>query len=140
MTTKKFSTSWKGSIQPRKQHKYRHNAPLHVRQKLVHIHLSSELRKKYGTRAAQAHKGDRVKVQRGKFKRQEGKIGKVDLKRERIFIDGFEYTKKGGNKVPISFKPSNLMIVVLEMADKRRKLGKEKIKSIKSKTPEEAKK
>ncbi|MEK6863112.1 MAG: 50S ribosomal protein L24 [Nanoarchaeota archaeon] len=141
MTPKKFSTHWKSSVQPRKQHKFRHNAPLHVRQKLVHIHLSPELRKKYGTRAAQAHKGDRVKVLRGKFKKQEGKIEKVDLKRERIFIAGLEYTKKNGNKVPISFRPSNLMITVLEMADKRRKLGKEKIKEkIKSKSSEESKK
>ncbi len=126
MTQKKFSTHWKSSVQPRKQRKYRHNAPLHVRQKLVHVHLSSELRKKHGTRAAQARKGDKVKVLRGKFRRQEGKVERVNLKRERVFIGGLEYTKKDGAKVPAGFHPSNLLITVLDMSDKRRKFGKEK--------------
>lgn len=137
MTHKKFSTHWKSSTQPRKQRKYRYNAPLHVRQKLVHVHLSSELRKKHGTRAAQVRKGDKVKVMRGKFKRQEGKVERVNLKRERVFISGLEYTKKNGSKVPVSFHPSNLLITVLELSDKRRKFGAEKNKEkAKSKSEE----
>ena len=136
MTKKKFSTSWKRSSQPRKQRKYRYNAPLHVRQKLVHVHLSRDLRKKYGTRAVQVRKGDKVKVMRGKFKKQEGKVERVNLKRERIFVTGLEYTKKNGSKVPVAFNPSNLMITVVDTNDKRRKLGKEKLESkMKAKTP-----
>ena len=136
MTKKKFSTSWKRSSQPRKQRKYRYNAPLHVRQKLVHVHLSRDLRKKYGTRAVQVRKGDKVKVMRGKFKKQEGKVERVNLKRERIFVTGLEYTKKNGSKVPVAFNPSNLMITVVDTNDKRRKLGKEKLESkMKVKTP-----
>jgi len=128
---KKFSTSWKRSTQPRKQRKYRYNAPLHVRQKLVHVHLSSELRQKHGSRAMQVRKGDKVKVLRGKFRKQEGKVERVELKRERIFVTGMEYTKKNGTKVPVPLKSSNLMIVVLDMADKRRKSGKEKLQKTK---------
>ena len=127
MEAKKFSTSWKRSTQPRKQRKFRYNAPLHVRQKLVHVHLSSELRQKQGTRAMQVRKGDKVKVLRGKFRKQEGKVERVELKRERVFVTGMEYTKKNGTKVPVALRPSNLMIVALEMADKRRKTGKEKL-------------
>ena len=126
MTEKKFSTAWKRSTQPRKQRKYRYNAPLHVRQKLVHVHLSKDLRQKQGTRAMQIRKGDKVKVLRGKFKKQEGKVERVELKRERVFITGMDYTKKNGTKILVPFKPSNLMIVVLDLADKRRKAGKEK--------------
>ena len=127
MESKTFSSSWKGSTQRRKQRKYRYNAPLHVRQKLVHVHLSKELRQKQGTRAMQVRKGDKVKVLRGKFKKQEGKVERVLLKRGLAYVTGMEYTKKNGTKVPVPFQPSNLMIVALDMADKRRKAGKEKV-------------
>ncbi|HLD40074.1 MAG TPA: 50S ribosomal protein L24 [Candidatus Nanoarchaeia archaeon] len=127
MNNEKFSTSWKRSTQARKQRKFRYNAPLHVRQKLVHVHLSPELRQKQGTRAMQVRKGDKVKVLRGKFRKQEGKVEKVELKRERVFVTGMDYTKKNGTKIPVPLRPSNLMIVVLDMADKRRKAGKEKL-------------
>lgn len=126
MTKKTFSTHWKRSTQPRKQRKFRYNAPLHVQQKLVHVHLSKDLRQKHNTRAMQVRKGDKVKVLRGKFKKQEGKVERVWLKRERVFITGMDYTKKNGTKVQVPFQPSNLMIVALDMADKRRKAGKEK--------------
>src|SRR3990167_8515877 len=142
MDKKKFSTSWKRSTQPRKQRKYRYNAPLHVRQKLVHVHLSRELRQKHGTRAIQVRKGDKVKVLRGKFKKQEGKVERVELKRERVFVTGMDYTKKNGTKILVPLKPSNLMIVVLDMTDKRRTAGKEKVqkmKETKSKSNEESK-
>ena len=127
MNNEKFSTSWKRSTQARKQRKFRYNAPLHVRQKLVHVHLSPELRQKQGTRAMQVRKGDKVKVLRGKFRKQEGKVERVELKRERVFVTGMDYTKKNGTKILVPLRPSNLMIVVLDMADKRRKAGKEKL-------------
>ncbi|MEK6809572.1 MAG: 50S ribosomal protein L24 [Nanoarchaeota archaeon] len=144
MENKKFSTHWKRSTQPRKQRKYRYNAPLHIRQKLVHVHLSKDLRQKQGTRAMQVSKGDKVKVLRGKFRKQEGKVERVELKRERVFITGMDYTKKNGTKIQVPFQPSNLMIVVLDTADKRRKAGKEKsqksqkMKETKSKSNEES--
>ena len=137
MEAKKFSTSWKASSQPRKQRKYRYNAPLHVRQKLVHVHLSKELRQKHGSRAMQVRKGDKVKVLRGKFRKQEGKVERVELKRERVFVTGMDYTKKNGTKILVPLRPSNLMIVVLEMADKRRKAGKAKLQKKESKSKSE---
>ncbi|MEK6899546.1 MAG: 50S ribosomal protein L24 [Nanoarchaeota archaeon] len=140
MKSKRFSTHWNSSVKARKQHKYRANAPLHVKQKLLHVHLSSELRKKHNTRAAQVRKGDKVKVLRGKFKGQEGKVERVNLKREQVFIGGMDYTKKNGSKVPLAFHPSKIMIVSLEMNDKRRKFGKDKLNAKKNKSPEENKK
>jgi large subunit ribosomal protein L24 len=63
MAEKKFSISWRKSIKPRKQRLFRFNAPLHVKQKLMHVHLSPELRKKYNLRNIGLKKGDKkVKV------------------------------------------------------------------------------
>ena len=70
----KFSGSWVKSKQPRKQRKYRYNAPLHIRQKFVGAHLSRELRKKYGKRSASLRKGDNVKIMRGQFRNKSGKV------------------------------------------------------------------
>lgn len=79
----------------------------------------------------QVRKGDKVKVLRGKFKKQEGKVERVDLKRERVFVTGMDYTKKNGTKIMVPLRPSNVMVVALDMADKRRKAGKEKLQKTK---------
>ena len=119
-------------MQPRKQRKYRYNAPIHVRQKFMHSHLSPELRKKYLQRSLQVRKGDKVKVLRGQQKGKEGKVDRVNLKQEKIFLANIELSKKDGNKVPIGIHPSNVMIMDVDLSDKKRKqkiskdVGKEK--------------
>jgi len=117
---KKFSVSWKKSKKVNKQRKYRYNAPLHIKQKFVHVHLSEELRKKHKTRSLGLKKGDRVKVLRGQFKKHEGKVDTIDLKKSRVFVGGIEITKKDGTKVVMSMDPSNLMILELNVEDKKR--------------------
>lgn len=136
MVNKKFSTSWKKSVQPGKQRKFRHNAPLHVKQKLVHVHLSAELRQKYGTRNVQVKVGDKVKILRGQFAKKEGKVERVLLKRERVFITGIENIKKDGTKLPTQLHPSNLMIIDLNLEDKKRKQKLESHLKEKSSKPE----
>ena len=121
MTKVSFSTTWKSSTQPRKQRKYRYNSPLHVKQKLVHTTLSKDLRKKHGVRNTQVKTGDKVKILRGKFKGKEGKVERVSLKYEKVFVTGIENIKKDGNKVMVPLVPSNLMIVDLKLDDKKRK-------------------
>src|SRR3989344_6610215 len=122
MTERKFSKNWKQSAQARKQRKYRFNAPLHIKQNFMHVHLSKELRAKYGTRAVQLRKGDKVKVTRGQYNKKEGKIDHIDLKRERVLITGLEMIKKSSSKVQVPFHPSNLVIIDLELGgDKYRK-------------------
>jgi len=116
----KFSSSWKGSVQPRKQRKYRYNAPLHIRQKFVSTHLSKDLRKKYNKRSANLRKGDNVKVLRGQFKSKNGKVEEVDLKKTSVYVSGIEVTKKDGTKARYPIHPSNLMITELNMDDKMR--------------------
>ena len=117
---REFSKTWKSSKKPRKQRKYRASAPLHVKQKFVHSHLSKDLMKKYGKRSIGLRKGDKVKIMRGQFKKLEGKIEDIDLKRTRIFVRGVETTKKEGTKKLIALHPSNLMITELNLDDKFR--------------------
>ncbi|HLC64948.1 MAG TPA: 50S ribosomal protein L24 [Candidatus Nanoarchaeia archaeon] len=118
---KKFSVAWKGSSKPKKQVKYRHQAPLHIKHKMVSAHLSGELRKKYGKRSAPLRKGDKVKIMRGNYKKKDGKVLDVNLKRTKVFIEGFQVSKIDGTKSNIPFAPSNLMIVDLNLDDKERK-------------------
>jgi len=117
---KKFSKEWKGSKQVRKQRKYRYNAPLHIKQKFVHVHLSKELKKKYGKRNLGLKKGDKVKVMRGQFKKHTGNVERIDLKKTKAYLSGIEITKKDGSKTTYPINPSNLIITELNLDDKMR--------------------
>lgn len=126
----KFSLSWKGSKQPRKQHKYRENAPANILTKMLSVNLSKDLRKKYGKRNIPIRKEDEVKVMFGEFKKKTGKISLVDKKNLRVAIEGIQRKKKEGTKVNVYFDPSNLQIINLNLNDKKR------IKSVNRKTPQ----
>jgi large subunit ribosomal protein L24 len=118
---KKFSKLWISSKNPRKQRKYRYNAPLHLKQKFVSVHLSKELRGKYNKRSLQIRKGDTVKILRGQYKNKTGTVEKVSVKLTKIYIQGIESVKKEGTKNYVPFEPSNLMIITLSLEDKKRK-------------------
>ena len=117
---KEFSITWGASKKPRKQRKFRLNAPLHVKQRFVHSHLSKDLKKKYGKRSVGLRKGDKVKVLRGQFKKHEGKIELIDLKGTLVFVSGVEIAKRDGAKKLLAIHPSNLMIMDLNLDDKFR--------------------
>ncbi len=125
---KTFSSQWIGSRQVRKQRKYRYHAPLHLAHKLVSAVLSKELRKKYQRKSFPLRKGDLVQIMRGFFKKKEGKVSHVDLKKKKILIEGMQRTKKDGSKISVAFDPSNLMIKDLIMEDKKRIQSMEKLK------------
>tara|TARA_Y100000310_G_C20181250_1_gene578233 strand:+ start:117 stop:545 length:429 start_codon:yes stop_codon:yes gene_type:complete len=122
----KFSTKWIGSKQPRKQRKYRANAPLHILHKMISSNLNKELRKKYGKRSFPVKKGDNVKIMKGEFKGKTGKVDSVDLKKQRIMIEGIYRTKKDGSKVGVYLDASNLQIKELNLEDIRRKKALER--------------
>lgn len=117
---KEFSKAWKSSKKPRKQRKFRFGAPLHIKQKFLHTHLSKDLRKKHGKRNIGLRKGDKVKIMRGQFKKHEGKIERIDMKSTKVFVNGVEITKKDGTKKLLALNPTNLMITELNMDDKLR--------------------
>ena len=116
----KFSRAWIKSKQPRKQRKYRYNAPLNIKQKFFGAHFSKELHKKYGKRSASLRKGDAVKIMRGQFKNKTGKVDEVNIRETYAYVSGIEITKRDGTKSRFPIHPSNLMITELNMDDKKR--------------------
>ncbi len=115
-----FSMNWVSSTSPKKQRKYRMNAPLHIKRKMLSVHLSKELRAKYKTRNILLKKGDSVIITRGKFKGQEGKVDKVYTKQLKVSVDSAKNITKKGNKVPFKIRPSALIITDLNLSDGRR--------------------
>ncbi len=118
---RKFSKTWNRSKQPRKQRKYRYNAPLNIKSKFLGCHLSKALREKYKKRSVVVRNGDSIKVLRGQFKGKTGKIDKVDIKKCKVYITGIEVSKKDGTKALYPIHPSNIVINELNLEDKHRK-------------------
>ncbi|MDD5177746.1 MAG: 50S ribosomal protein L24 [Candidatus Nanoarchaeia archaeon] len=123
---KEWSKTWNASKSPRKQHKYRYNAPLHIKKKFMNVNLSKDLRKKHGIRNIQIRKGDTVKIMIGKFKKRTGKVTEVDIKQSKVYIENIETIKKDGNKTRYPINASNLQITELNLDDKRRMKNKKK--------------
>ena len=121
---KKFSKSWKSSKKPRKQRKYRANAPLNIKRKFLSSHLSKELKQKYKTRSIPLRMDDKIKIVRGQYKGKTGKIVKVLTKKSKVFIENIQNTKNDGTKTYYPIDPSNLIIIELNLTDKKRKVGK----------------
>ena len=122
----KFSRHWVRSTQPRKQRKYRINAPLHVRQKLISAHLDKPLRQKHGNRALPCRKGDEVVVMRGSFRGRRGIVSRVSLKRLSVYVEGIKRKKASGQETEAALEPSNLKITKLYADDKKRKIFRKK--------------
>jgi large subunit ribosomal protein L24 len=133
-----FSTSWIESKQPRKQRKYRHNAPLHIKHKFLSANLSKELRKKHGKRSIPIRKEDEVLVMRGKFAKKKGKILTVSLATGRITIDGINRKKIDGTSINVPIQPSNVQIMTMAGSDRKRvnKVAAEKEKPKKEESKE----
>ena len=109
------------SIQPRKQRKFRYNAPLHLRRKMVAVHVSKELaaRLSTGRRSVPVHKGDKVKLMRGEHKGHTGKVTEVDLSRLKVFVEGASRRNSKGIEKPYPLDPSNLLLLEGEFVKDR---------------------
>ncbi|KHO48309.1 MAG: large subunit ribosomal protein L24 [archaeon GW2011_AR5] len=118
---KEFSVKWISSKQPRKQRKYRYNAPMHVRQRLVSAHLEKMLRKEYGKRSLTVRKGDEVRIMTGQFRGTRGKVSRVDMKALKVYVENAKMKKVSGQEVEVAIDPSNIMITKLNFDDKRRR-------------------
>lgn len=119
MKTKDWSSNWKSSAKKAKKTKYLLNAPLHVKGKFLHSHLSKELRTKYKRRSLRVKKGDTVKIMRGEFKGKEGKVQLVNLKLQKVYVENMAKSKKDGSKVFVPFNSSKLLIKEI-VSDKKR--------------------
>ncbi len=109
------------SKKPSKQRKLLFNAPLHRKGKIMSVHLSRELREKYGIRSFPIRKGDKVRVMRGDAKGAEGKVIRVNRKKYVVYIEGITREKQSGETVHIPIHYSNLMITELDLNDEWRK-------------------
>ena len=116
----KWSRTWVRSKKPRKQRKYIYNAPLHIKRRMMASPLSEELKKEYKINALPVRKGDTVKIMRGDFKGQVGKITKVMVKKMRVHVDIAKRKNLKGEEKFIPIHPSNLMILELYSEDKKR--------------------
>jgi len=108
------------SKQPRKQRRARYNAPPHIRGSLLRAPLTEELRKKYDKRNLRVVKGDTVRVTRGDHTGKEGLVDFVLPGKTKIVVDGVSVKKADGTEVPRPIDPSNVVIIKLNLADKRR--------------------
>lgn len=118
-----YSSTWKSSVQPRKQRKYAYNAPYHIASRMIASHLSPELRKKHGRRNIRLRTGDKVKVMRGQFKGQTSKVERIDGTRKKVYLSKIEIVRKDGTKRLFPFTASNLMVTELNTDDKKRLKG-----------------
>ena len=116
----KFNKSWNKSTQPRKQRKFIANAPNHIKRRLISAHLNKSLKEKYQTRAIELRKDDEVKIMRGKFAKKTGKVTLIDIKNSRAQVEGIDRMRKDGEKVPVWFHASKLLLTKLNDSDKRR--------------------
>ena len=117
---KDYSGSWKRSTQPRKQRKYRHNAPLNARHNLMSAHLSAELRKLHKKRSITLRKNDIVKILRGNFRGKTGKVTSVNTKKFAAYVEGAEASRRDGTRVATPINVSNLMIIELDAQERKR--------------------
>lgn len=125
---KKWSAKWNSSVQPRKQRKFKINAPLHAKRKLTSAHLAPSLRERYGTRSIPMRKGDQVQILRGSSKGLKGQVDRVDVSRSKVYIEGIKTKKADGSELMKPIVISNVMITSLSLDDKRR------VKSIEKKS------
>ncbi len=106
---------------PRKQRKFLHNAPAHLRHKLMAAPLSKELVASKGAKTLPVRKGDTIRIMRGDHVGFEGKVSRIDLKRYRIFVEGLTREKVDGTNIFVAVHPSKVMIKGLNLDDKWRK-------------------
>lgn len=106
---------------PGKQRKLLHEAPAHLRHKLLAAHLSPELRASHGTKSFPVRSGDTVHVVRGDHKGVEGKVTRVDLSKYRIYVEGLTREKVDGTTINVPVHPSKVIVTRLNLDDKWRK-------------------
>lgn len=135
-----WSRAWSSSSQPRKQRKFRFNAPLHIRHRFLSAHLTEDLRREVGRRSLPVRKGDEVRVMRGSSRGFTGVVDSVDVKELKVYVDGIKVKKVDGSEVLRPLSPSTLLLTKLNLDDKWRKGIIERKKPLKGKPAKEAKK
>ncbi|MCS7094544.1 MAG: 50S ribosomal protein L24 [Thaumarchaeota archaeon] len=114
------------SSKPEKQRKRLAELAKKQPSRLMAVHLSRDLREKYGRRSLPVRAGDTVKVLRGEYKGITAKVLRVNRRKQFAYLENVTRKKADGSNVNVPIHCSNLMIVNLDLDDKyRRKLLEE---------------
>jgi len=108
------------STKPSKQRAALYNTHANRRRRILSASLSTELKTSQGRNSYPVRKGDTVKILRGDFAGIEGKITKIDTKRQRLFVEGVSREKVAGTSSNVSVHSSKVMITKLNLDDKWR--------------------
>lgn len=111
----------KGVKKPGKSRKRRFNAPSHIRRKFMSAPLSPSLKSQYGARSMPVRRDDTVTITKGDRRLTEGRVLRVDMKRNRLYVEGVTRTRMDGSTAQISIRPENVMITRLALDDPRRR-------------------
>jgi large subunit ribosomal protein L24 len=106
---------------PSKQRTNRRNASSFKRNKLVSARLSKDLQKKYKVKRVPVRKGDSVYVTKGDFLGTEGKVLRVDTRKQRLEIDGISREKADKSKIMYPIHTSKIIIRRFGKVDNSRK-------------------
>lgn len=118
--SEKWKKSWKSSKKPKKQRKYRANAPYHLKNKFLSAKLSDDLKNKVGTGTLPIRVGDKTEIMRGEYSGISGKVEEVDYDDYKVYLDSVDRERVDGTEAKIPLDPSNLKITKLELEDERR--------------------
>jgi len=122
------------SKKPGKSRKRFFESRLHELQKQCSAPVAKDLRAELGKRTIIVKEGDKAKVLKGSHKGREGKITKVDYRKNSVFIENLNRKKADGKEIPVRIRPSNIIIVDADTKDaKRFKEKKEKAPKAKKK-------
>jgi large subunit ribosomal protein L24 len=78
------------------------------------------LKSSQGRNSYPVRKGDTVKILRGDFAGVEGKITRVDTKKQRLFVEGVSRETVAGTSTNVSVHSSKVTITKLNLDDKWR--------------------
>jgi large subunit ribosomal protein L24 len=108
------------SSKPSKKRAALYKTPTHRIRKLLSASLSTELKTSQGRNSYPVRKGDTVKILRGDFAGIEGKITRVDTKKQRLFVEGVSRETVAGTSTNVSVHSSKVTITKLNLDDKWR--------------------
>ncbi len=89
-------------------------------QRQMRGNLSEKLREKYGIRSVSVRKGDTVKILRGVFAGNEGKVIETHRRSQRVTVEGVTREKVSGEQTRVPVHVSKITVTSLDMGDRWR--------------------
>ena len=106
---------------PSRNRVYKRDLPYHHRKAVFNVHLSKDLRSKYGIRALPIRKDDTALILRGKFAGLQKRVTNVSFKKSKIQLEGIKTTKTDGTELFHYVDPSNCLLTSIGKLDSGRK-------------------